>query len=69
MDSGIVENTEEYSRIFKGDPYGVAATGTFYYLKVWDHDTDELIHDLVPAQRVSDNAYGIYDTITHEFYV
>lgn len=69
MGSGITENTWEYSRIFNGDPYTVAATGTFYYLKVWDHDTNELIHNLIPAQRESDSAYGIYDTVTHEFYI
>lgn len=67
--SGMTENEWDYTRIFNGDPYTVGANGTFYCLKIWDHDTNELMHDLRPAQRVGDNAYGVYDIITHEFYI
>lgn len=40
--------------------------GKLYYAKIYDNDV--LVRDFLPAQRLSDNAIGMYDKITNTFF-
>ena len=41
---------------------------TLYGVKIYDLNTDAVIHDLVPAKRDSDGEIGLFDEITGIFY-
>lgn len=41
--------------------------GKYYGVKIYNNE--ELIHDLIPVQRISDNEVCFYDTITGEYFV
>ena len=45
---------------------GYGAKYTFIECKMWEDDV--LIRDFVPAERDSDNAIGLYDTVENTFY-
>ena len=44
-----------------------SAEGAYYYVKVFNRN-DELMTDLIPCYRKSDNEPGMYDTVTGTFY-
>lgn len=46
--------------------YATASLITIYYIKLFDGDT--LARDMVPVQRESDGAYGLWDFVTQSFY-
>ena len=41
--------------------------GQYYYVKIWDGD-GVLVRDMIPAQRLSDDAVGMYDKANNQFY-
>lgn len=41
-------------------------TGKIYYCKIYDNNT--LVRDFIPAKRISDNKYGLWDKVTKAFY-
>ena len=53
---------------FSSTPNGQCFAGKFYRFQIYNRNTSAYIHDLVPAQRKSDNRVGLYDMITHNFY-
>jgi len=72
--SGDEIYTEGYFYLFKrANSYGPAEEmgkykGYFYYAKMWDRDTEDLVLDLVPAKRLVDNVIGIYDNVSQTFF-
>lgn len=40
--------------------------GKYYGIKIYDNE--ELIHDFIPAKRLSDNAVGMYDFVSGTFF-
>lgn len=57
--------------IFKINPapqtYWLYARTKLYYFKIWEND--ELIMNLIPCYRKSDNVIGLYDLITKTFFI
>ena len=45
---------------------GASSLIKIYYFMVWDNST--LIQNLIPCQRLSDNAVGMYDLVTNTFF-
>lgn len=71
IDNTFIEVTEPialFGQIDKNDviPYDCGEI-TLYGVK-WYDSNDTLLHNLVPVKRLSDNAGGLYDTITQKFY-
>ena len=51
-------------KVFRG--YGGQSSGKIYFLKIFQNGS--LVRNLVPARRVSDDALGMYDTVTNTFF-
>lgn len=49
-----------------GTNYWTPQHAKYKYFKLYNGNT--LVADLVPAKRLSDNSYGYYDAISHNFY-
>ena len=52
--------------VYEGNPYTMYEM-SIYGLKIIDSN-NELIHNLIPTERISDGEAGLYDTITDKFY-
>lgn len=39
-----------------------------FYLNIGTYGSDDYVHKFIPAMRKSDNAVGLYDTVTESFY-
>lgn len=50
------------------NPGNYAALGEFYASKIWDLN-GELVQDLIPCYRKSDNVGGMYDIVSNQFFV
>lgn len=42
--------------------------GYFYYAKIWDRSTQQLVAEFIPVRRIADNICGMYETVTKTFY-
>ena len=42
--------------------------GYFYYGKIWDRQTEELVAEFIPVVRNADGIRGLYDTVSKIFY-
>jgi len=69
-DSQSITNTHvyvftHYYNLQHNEPCTIAK---LYYAKIWNSN-DELIKELIPCYRKSDNAIGLYDLVEDTFYV
>ena len=46
----------------------VTFEGKIYYIKITDKSTGELVRNLIPCYRISDDEVGFYDTVNNKFY-
>ena len=58
--------THNQSGVIDPDRRGKTLPCTYYYFKVWDQTTGELIHNFLPA--VYNNVHGMVDIVTGNFY-
>lgn len=66
VQSGNAFNISLSSSTIKVMPTTNADYGKIYYLKIYDGDT--LVRDFIPVKRNKDNAIGLYDKVTKQFF-
>ena len=71
-DDILVENIEFDSgaNLLVGEREGSGRrlNGKIYYFKLIDKTTGEMVRNLIPCYRKSDDVIGLYDTVTGTFY-
>ena len=67
-DAEFSGNIGIFGRTFYYDPETDPKPNRFYYLKITDGETSEIIHDFVPCHDTLNNKHGMMDTVTGIFY-
>ena len=62
--SALANNPRADNVLYIGYRGGGGCIGDFYYVKLTDRSTGELIFDGIPCYRKSDSVAGMYDTVT-----